>query len=250
VSDGFFAADLGPGLAVGDTVTISGDEARHAAVVRRVGLGEAVTLTNGRGLVATGPVVRLGGVVEVEVASLASQPVAVPEVLVVQALPKPDRVSQAIDAMTEVGADRLVPWQAARSVVVWAGERAQNGRDKWARLAREASKQSRRAHFPVIEDLATTEGVAELVRGADLALAMHERATTPLAAIALAPARRIVVIIGPEGGLTDQEVDRFCAEGALACSLGPTVLRTTIAGAVAVAQLRALWQAQTLTDRP
>jgi 16S rRNA (uracil1498-N3)-methyltransferase len=246
VSDGFFVAELASGLAVGDTVTVTGDEARHAAVVRRVGLGETVTVTNGQGLAATGPVVRLGGVVEVEVASLTSQPVGVPEVVLVQALPKPDRVGQAIDALTQVGADHIVPWQAARSIVVWAGERAENGRAKWARLAREASKQSRRARFPVVASLATTAQVADLVRGADLALVMHERADTPLAARQVAPAGRVVAIIGPEGGLTDQEVDQFLAAGAQACWLGPTVLRTTIAGAVAIAQLRVLWQAQAL----
>jgi len=246
MSDGFFVADLAPGVQAGDAVVLTGPEARHAAVVRRLRVGETVTLADGRGRGITGEVRAVDPArVEVVVAAILEEPLVTPRITVVQALPKNDRAELAVDLMTEVGVDRIVPWQAARSVVRWTGERGEASRAKWGRVAQEASKQARRLRFPEIAPLASSADVVDLVRASTVALVMHERETVPLAEAPLVGVAECVLVVGPEGGLTDDEVEAFRAAGARTYSLGPTVLRTSTAGAVAIAQVRTLAQAQT-----
>ena len=243
MSDGFFVADLPADVAAGDTVVLTGSEARHAGVVRRLRVGERLTVTDGAGRGVRGAVASLGReAVEVRVDEVLVEPEGRPRITVVQALPKNDRVAQAIDLMTEVGVDAIVPWQAARSVVKWAGERAEASRAKWEIIARESSKQARRLRFPHIGPLATTADVAGLIASSPCALVMHEAATVPLAAADLSGASDLLIVIGPEGGLTPEEVDAFARAGGITYSLGPTVLRTSTAGAVAAVQARTLWQ--------
>jgi 16S rRNA (uracil1498-N3)-methyltransferase len=158
-------------------------------------------------------------------------------VTVVQALPKGDRGELAVEVLTEIGAARIVPWASARSVAVWKGERAAKSQAKWQSTAREAAKQARRAWHPDVPPLATTDEVAALIGSADLAVVLHEGASEPLGAIAVPDAGEIVVVVGPEGGLTDDEVSGFVAAGAVAVRLGDEVLRTSTAGVAAVAAL-------------
>ncbi|MCL2316073.1 MAG: 16S rRNA (uracil(1498)-N(3))-methyltransferase [Actinomycetia bacterium] len=249
MSDGFFVAELADDVRAGDVVTLVGREARHAAVVRRIRVGEVVTVTNGHGVGVSGAVAdaapeRVGIVVE----SLLSEPKANPSITVVQALPKNDRAELAVDLMTEVGVDRIVPWQATRCVVRWTAERCEVGRDKWETVARESSKQARRLRFPVIAPVATTPDVIEAIRTTELALVMHEREVMPLHAGVMRGVQDCLIVIGPEGGLTDEEVVLFRRAGAATCSLGRTVLRTSTAGAVAITQVRTLWSAAIRRD--
>jgi len=241
MSDGFFFADLPPGLAVGSLVEVTGDEAHHLAQVRRVGPGESVTLTDGRGHGVRGPVRAVDRLkATVEVADLLVEAPRRPFLTVVQALPKSDRAELAVDLMTELGVDRIVPWQAARSIGRWRGERGEKARAKWAAVARAAAKQSRRLIVPEVAPLATTHEVAELLGQAGLPVVMHETATTPVSVLRPAAEVPLTVVIGPEGGIAPDELALFEAAGARAFSMGPTVLRTSTAGAVAVAQLRLL----------
>ncbi len=247
MSDGFFVTDLPYDLWVGGQVHLTGREAHHAAVVRRIRVGEEVTVTDGQGRGVLGLVVSADPAhVSVEVAKIVSQPVRRPAVTVVQALPKKDRAELAVDLMTEVGVDHIIPWQATRSIVKWTPDRAEASRLKWVAVAREASKQARRLTFPTIDELATTSQVAEMVRTTAHCFVMHETATKPVVEANLAGVEQCLIIIGPEGGLTDQEVDLFTTYGGQTWSLGPTVLRTSTAGAVAITQLRTLWQAAQL----
>jgi len=245
MSDGFFVADLPRAVAVGDSIALTGSEARHAAVVRRIRPGEPITVTDGAGRGIAGRVTLVGPErVECAVDAVLEAPMPRPRITVVQALPKPDRSDLAVDLMTEVGADAIVPWRAARCVARWTDDKADSHRSRWQRVAREASKQARRLSFPVIEEPAGTDDVAGLIASAPLALIMHERSAIPLTAAPLARASDCLIVIGPEGGMTDDEVDRFQRAGAQAYSLGPTVLRTSTAGAVAVACVRAIAGAQ------
>ncbi len=224
--------------AVGATVTVTGAEAHHAVTVRRLRVGEAVVLTDGAGRSAVGEVTATSkGSFEVVVSAVRDQPEPVPTMVVVQALPKGDRGELAVEVLTEVGVAVVVPWAASRCVAVWKGERAAKSADKWRTTAREAAKQARRTWFPTVSDLATTPDVAALVAGADLALVLHEEATTSLASLAVPTAGRVVVVVGPEGGLTDDEVTALTAAGAVPVRLGPEVLRTSTAGVAAVAAL-------------
>jgi 16S rRNA (uracil1498-N3)-methyltransferase len=226
------------GVAAGATVTVDGDEAHHAVVVRRLRVGEQVQLADGAGLVATGEVtVTAKRSLSVLVGSVEAVPEPAPAVTVVQALPKGDRGELAVEVLTEVGVARVVPWAAARSVAVWKGERAAKSHAKWQSAAREAAKQARRAWHPVVDPLATTADVAALVAAADLAVVLHEDATEPLAALALPDLGEILVVVGPEGGLTADEVAVLARAGAVACRLGAEVLRTSTAGVAAVAAL-------------
>lgn len=228
------------GITPGAIVTVEGDEAHHAVVVRRLRVGELVTLADGLGLVVTGEVSATSKrSFDVRVTAVDEIAEPRPSVTVVQALPKGDRGELAVEVLTEIGVGRIVPWAAARSVAVWKGERAAKSHARWESTAREAAKQARRAWHPVVSPLATTLDVRELVISADLAVVLHEDATEPLGAIAVPDAGEILVVVGPEGGLTDDEVAGFVAAGAVAVRLGDEVLRTSTAGVAAVAALLA-----------
>jgi len=228
------------GAGVGSSVTVEGDEAHHAVAVRRLRVGESVVLTDGRGASVVGEVVSTGKrVFEVTVASVAADPAPEPAFVVVQAIPKGDRGELAVEVLTEVGVAEIVPWAASRSVGVWKGDRAKKSLSRWRSTAREAAKQARRSWFPEVVELASTAEVVDLVDAADLAVVLHEGASASLASVAVPTSGRVVVVVGPEGGLTDDEVAAFTAAGAQSVRLGAEVLRTSTAGLAAVSALLA-----------
>ncbi len=228
------------GVSVGDDLTVEGDEAHHAVAVRRLRVGEQVVLTDGEGRSVTGAVTATGKrVFSVVAETVATAARPEPSLVVVQALPKGDRGELAVEVLTEIGVDRIVPWAAARSVAVWKGERAAKSLTRWRSTAREAAKQARRTWHPSVLDLASTADVAALVAGADLAVVLHEGAGVPLAGVDVPVSGTILVVVGPEGGLSADEVDLFVGAGALSVRLGAEVLRTSTAGVAACAALLA-----------
>ena len=223
------------GVDVGAPVSVEGSEAHHAVAVRRLAVGEPVQLTDGAGRIAECEVTATGRArLDVVVRSISSVPAQLPEVVVVQALPKGDRGELAVEVLTEIGVARIVPWAAARSVAVWRGDRAAKSLARWRATAREAAKQARRAWFPEVTPLASTDEVAALIAGAPLALVLHEEATEPLP---VELPDRLVLVVGPEGGLTPEELAAFADAGARTVRLGAEVLRTSTAGVAAVAAL-------------
>ncbi|WP_210440514.1 16S rRNA (uracil(1498)-N(3))-methyltransferase [Nocardioides xinjiangensis] len=228
------------GVAAGAVVEVSGDEAHHAVAVRRLREGERLVLTDGLGTSVTGTVASTGKrVLTVSVDAVGREERPSPAITVVQALPKGDRGELAVEVLTEVGADRIVPWAASRSVAVWKGERAARSHAKWQATAREAAKQSRRSWLPTVAPLASTAEAAEVVAAADLAVVLHEDADVPLAALDVPASGRVVVVVGPEGGIADDELATLTDAGAHVVRLGAEVLRTSTAGVVAVAALLA-----------
>lgn len=228
------------GVGVGSTVQVEGDEAHHAVAVRRLRVGEEVVLTDGAGTRVVATVTGTGKrTFAAEVSDRQDLPRPEPDLVVVQALPKGDRGELAVEVLTEVGVARVVPWAAERSVAVWRGERATRSLTRWRATAREAAKQARRPWHPEVVGLAGTSEVARLVAGADLAVVLHEDATEPLADVAVPLTGVVVVVVGPEGGLTDAEVDVFREAGARSVRLGSEVLRTSTAGVAACAALLA-----------
>jgi 16S rRNA (uracil1498-N3)-methyltransferase len=224
------------GVTVGSTVEVTGDEAHHAVAVRRLRVGEEVGLTDGRGRYVAGLVATTGKrVFAVRVETVLGSPEPSPAVTVVQAIPKGDRGELAVEVLTEIGVSRIVPWAATRSVAVWKGERAARSLARWRATAREASKQARRTRFAEVDDLASTSDVVALLGDADLAVVLHEAGRPGLADLDLERAESIVVVVGPEGGLADDELASFTAAGAHVVRLGPEVLRTSTAGVAAVA---------------
>jgi 16S rRNA (uracil1498-N3)-methyltransferase len=226
------------GATVGAVVEVDGDEAHHAVAVRRLRVGEQVVLTDGAGTSVVGEVATTGKrTFSVSVTAVAVDPPPVPVVVVVQALPKGDRGELAVEVLTEIGVAVIVPWAAARSVAVWKGDRADKSLARWRATAREAAKQARRSWLPDVAPLASTEDVVALIGDADLALVLHEAASAPLADVAAPPDGRLLVVVGPEGGLSDEEVAAFTEAGAVSVRLGAEVLRTSTAGVAAVAAL-------------
>ncbi len=160
-----------------------------------------------------------------------------PRLVVVQGLPKGERGELAVEMMTEAGVDAIVPWSAARSITQWKGDRAAKSLAKWRSTAREAGKQARRFHLPEVLEQASTNQVAALLESAALAVVLHEEAAEPLSRLDLPEKGDIVVVVGPEGGVSDEEITRFRAAGAIPALLGPTVLRTSTAGVAAASVL-------------
>lgn len=227
-------------FAAGGSVVLDGDEGRHAATVKRMRVGEYVGLTDGLGARATAVVVATAKAsLDLRVEEVVAEERPAPSMTVVQAIPKGDRGELAVEVLTEVGADTIVPWAAARCVAVWKGERSLKAHARWAATARSAAKQARRAWWPAVAPLASTADVAGLVREADLAVVLHEEAVEPLAALPVEQAGSLLVVVGPEGGLTDEEVAAFADAGAHVVRLGSEVLRTSTAGVAAVSALLA-----------
>jgi 16S rRNA (uracil1498-N3)-methyltransferase len=230
-----FLADL-TSAATGTRVRLDGPEGRHAAAVRRLGSGERVDLTDGQGALAECVVVTADrDALELEVLLRKDFPAPTPSLTVVQALPKGDRGELAVDLLTEVGVDRIVPWAASRCVTQWRGERGDKALDKWRAHSREAGKQSRRPWFPLVTDPQTTRQVADSLGHASAAYVLHESAVTSLAAQEIPYEGSVVLVVGPEGGISDEELAGFTSAGALPVRMGPTVMRTSTAGVAAAA---------------
>ena len=225
------------GAGVGDVVELSGPEGRHAVTVRRVEIGEHIDLGDGAGTVLNAVVEALHGRDSLTARFLGRSelPAPQPRIVVVQALPKGERGETAVETLTEVGVDVIVPWQAERCVARWTGDKVQRGPSKWAATARAAGKQARRAWLPEVAPLARTADVEALVASAPCAIVLHEEATVPLRDIGLPADGDVVLVVGPEGGVSQAELDRFTAAGAHPGLLGPTVMRTSTAGTVAAA---------------
>ena len=231
-----FLAESSSDAAVGDLVSLTGAEAKHAAVVRRLRIGEAVTVGDGAGVwlhgVAEGVSPTL---VDVRISERIDHPAPTPRIVLVQALAKGDRDELAVQAACELGVDEIVPWQASRSVSRWEGPKAVKGRERWASIVREAAKQAHRAWVP---EVASPVSTAQLVARAstERLLLLDPGASVRLSEIT-PDGRDLVLVVGPEGGISDGELAKLTDAGAERVLLGDTVLRTSTAGPAAIAVL-------------
>jgi 16S rRNA (uracil1498-N3)-methyltransferase len=221
-------------VGVGDLVRLDGPEGRHAADVRRLRIGEPIDLTDGSGalLHATVSEVHKGGLVA-EVGSVEIVDRPSPRFTVVQALAKGGRDEQAVETMTEIGVDEVVGWQAERCIARWTDRSA----TRWSDTSRAAAKQARRAWWPTVSGPESTSDVARRLGDADLAVLLHESASQSLADLAVPRHGDVVIVVGPEGGISDLELSQLTAAGGRAVRLGDTVLRASTAGAAALAVL-------------
>lgn len=232
-----FVTDAVSDVAVGEELVLTGSEAHHAATVRRVRPGEAVTVGDGRGVWAEGTCTEAGpGRVVVDVTARSEVRAPSPRIVLVQALAKGDRDELAIQASTELGVDEIVPWQAERSVSRWDAAKAEKGRTRWTTIVREAAKQAHRAWIPDVSPLATAGEICSRYAESRI-LVLDPAGTERLSALALADGRDIVLVVGPEGGISDAELRTFDEHGATIARLGDTVLRTSTAGPAALAVL-------------
>ncbi|MBF4576370.1 16S rRNA (uracil(1498)-N(3))-methyltransferase [Frondihabitans sp. VKM Ac-2883] len=236
----FYLADELTETSVGSDVVLTGAEARHAVTVSRVRVGEGLRVGNGRGLVVGGTVQEASGdrlVLRVE--TVAADPGPLRRVVLAQALAKGDRDELAVQAATELGVDEVVPWAAGRSISRWEGPKVAKGLARWRAIVREATKQSIRAWQPTVSEVATTPQLVARAATARV-LVLEPTATVALSTVDLgdeADTRDVVIVVGPEGGVTPHEIEALEAAGAIAVRLGDSVLRTSTAGPAALAAL-------------
>jgi 16S rRNA (uracil1498-N3)-methyltransferase len=229
-------------------VVIDGDEGFHAANVRRIRVGEELDIGDGAGAVAHCVVSAVAkGRLEARLTSRRTVDPPTPAITVVQALPKSDRSELAVELATEAGADGFIAWQAQRCVARWDGDvKVDKGLRRWQAVARSAARQSRRPYIPTVASVLSSadlaRAVGEAVAGGTAVLALHESATGPLTAMTgqLGQAAAVWLLVGPEGGISDDEIDVLTQAGATAVRLGPSVLRTSTAAAVALGALGVL----------
>lgn len=220
----------------GARVTVTGAEARHAVSVSRLVVGDRISVGNGAGLVVTGAVVSAEPAeFVVEVDAVATTPPNSPTIWLAQALAKGDRDEYAVQQSTELGVDGVIPWAAQRSIVKWEGNKVAKGHQRWSAIVREATKQSLRPWIPEVGELASTIVLCAL---ADMArvVVLDPTAEQPLSSLE-PDGRDIVLVVGPEGGISDAELSRFDIAGASTWSLGGGILRTSTAGPAAIAVL-------------
>jgi len=222
--------------AIGEVVVLTGAEAKHASVVRRVRVGETVTLGDGRGIWLEGAVEDVSAAqVKVRIAARRMQEAPGTRILLAQALAKGDRDELAVQAACELGVDGIIPWQAARSVSRWEGAKAFKGRERWASIVREAAKQAHRSWVPEVTEVQSTAQLAGRAAQARM-LVLDPWTETRLSGIR-PDGRDIVLVVGPEGGIAPDELERLEGSGAERMRLGETVLRTSTAGPAAIAVL-------------
>ena len=229
---------VNPGEISKDTksFTLDGDEGRHAATVKRMREGEVIHLCDGQGsrAIATVTTVHKHSL-DLSIDQFTFEEAPEPRFVVVQALAKGERAELAVEMLTEVGADAIIPWRAEHSIGKW--DSVEKGLEKWRRTSRESAKQSRRAWIPEISNLKTTAEVCELMSQAQSVFVLHESADQALAACAIREQGTIMIVVGPEGGISPDELAAFSTSGARIVHMGASVMRTSTAGAIAVGGL-------------
>jgi 16S rRNA (uracil1498-N3)-methyltransferase len=232
----FYLDEALESASVGELVSLKGSEARHAVTVSRITVGQTVSIGNGAGLVVAGEVVTAEHTeLAIRVATVETTPRREPAVFLAQALAKGDRDELAVQAATELGVDGVIPWAAARCISRWEGAKVAKGRDRWAAVVREATKQSLRPWLPDVLDLATTKQLVHMAEGARM-IVLEPSAPSTLAGLEVDD-RDVVLLVGPEGGIAQHELDALAEAGASLVRLGSEVLRTSTAGPAALAVL-------------
>lgn len=228
------------GLKPGDQLALDGSEAKHAISVRRMRVGEAIALTDGRGARIRGVVKTIEErslTVDVKSVEIESEPTL--KITLVQALAKGDRDELAIQAATEIGVWSAIPWQATRSISRWDAAKAKKGQERWQAIVTEAAKQSLRTFHPSVQTLHTSNDLTTLIEKGATALVLDPTAEFGLGSISTnALTGHLLLIVGPEGGISPEELSAFERAGAKRVHLGSSILRTSTAGAVALAILQ------------
>ncbi len=233
----FFVDDLP--TTVGQIYTFDNEDALHAIRVLRTGPGEVFWLSDGKGSFSTVKAIEVAKKsMQCEVLESEFQEPLDIEYTVIQALPKGDRLKSCAQLLTEAGADRLVFWSSARSI-----GKADKTLDKLDVTVREASKQARRFRIPEIVGPITTAQVIDEIARTDIAILFHESATSKLSAITtpvLPAVKKALIIIGPEGGITDEELEAFSSSGAKISLMGRPIFRSAHAGIAGLAAVQTL----------
>lgn len=223
-----------------DRIVVEGAEAHHAISVLRVESGEEVFLSDGQGkwvLGAVGDITRKK--FETVVKERGTQAEARPKLTVLQGLPKSDRLKEAIELMVEAGVDEIIPWSAARSISKWQND----SQEKWSNAALAAAKQSKRFTIPKIGAGVEIEKFLAQKAGSFAIIVLHESGGVKLSQVIseqMSELDEIILVIGPEGGITDSELSLFEKAGARVAQMGEAIFRSAHAGGFALAAISTL----------
>ena len=224
----------------GSKIKIAGAEAKHAMSVRRLQVGEAISVSDGQGQKARGKVSELSkDFLELNVESVENIERPKPQLVLVQALAKGDRDEMAVQACTELGIQTVIPWQSERSVSIWKSEKQDKHRLRWQTIATEAAKQSLRPFIPEVEKVLGTAQLIDRLQSFDLKLVLDPTSSTALTSVSLIGHQSIAIVVGPEGGISPQELEQFRSAGLSLVGLGSGILRTSTAGVAVVSYLQA-----------
>lgn len=224
------------------SVLLTGDEAHHAAQVARLREGETIVIADGRGWRASGVAQAVTKTaVEVALSTPVFEPATGLEVTLVQALAKGDRDELAVQASTELGVSRVIPWQAERSISRWVGDKKTRGVARWQTIAREAAKQAVRSRIPVVTEPVAVDGIIEACER-EKVLVLDPRANQGIGEWARTNSdiTAVALVVGPEGGISDGEVAALVSAGATPVRVGTEIMRTSTAGPATIAALNAL----------
>jgi 16S rRNA (uracil1498-N3)-methyltransferase len=240
VVEPLFISPIPSDTKAGSKIKIAGAEAKHAMSVRRLQVGEAIAVSDGQGQKARGKVSQLSkDFLELDVESVESIKRPKPQLILVQALAKGDRDEMAVQACTELGIQTVVPWQSERSVSIWKPEKQDKHRLRWQTIATEAAKQSLRPFIPEVEQVLATGDLTERLKQFDLTLVLDPTSRTPLTSVSLLGHQSIAIVVGPEGGISPEELGQFRSAGLSLVGLGSGILRTSTAGVAVVSYLQA-----------
>jgi 16S rRNA (uracil1498-N3)-methyltransferase len=176
---------------------------------------------------------------ELDVESIENIERPKPQLVLVQALAKGDRDEMAVQACTELGIQTVIPWQSERSVSIWKPEKQDKHRLRWQTIATEAAKQSLRPFIPEVEKVLGTSELIERLKQFDLTLVLDPTSSTPLIDVSASGHKSIAIVVGPEGGISPQELEQFRSAGFSLVGLGSGILRTSTAGVAVVSYLQA-----------
>lgn len=235
-----FFSVIGADTEVGSKFVLGGLEAKHAVAVRRITVGEKIQITDGAQTLIKGEVTGTGKQtleILVQERSLLEPPKT--KIYLAQALAKGDRDELAIQAATELGVHGVIPWQAERSISIWKDEKKAKGIARWQQIVQEAAKQSLRGLFPTVEQSMTTSDLIERLKGFDQVFVLDPTSQDSITRAQIFPETSIAVVVGPEGGVSDQELASFKAVGFNLVHLGSGILRTSTAGIAALSYLQA-----------
>jgi 16S rRNA (uracil1498-N3)-methyltransferase len=235
----FFAA-IGKDTVAGSVFVLGGPEAKHAASVRRMNVGESIAVSDGAGLKVRGKVAKvLKDTLEVLVESVDALNPPSTKLVLVQALAKGDRDELAIQACTELGVFEVIPWQADRSISIWKAEKKQKGQTRWQTIVTEAAKQSLRAFVPRVSEVLDSAELVQMLRGFDQVMILDPEAGNSITELNAPPIGSVAIVVGPEGGISEAELSAFAEAGFSSVHLGSGVLRTSTAGMAAISYLQA-----------
>jgi 16S rRNA (uracil1498-N3)-methyltransferase len=238
VVEPLFISPIPSDTKTGSKIRIAGAEAKHAMSVRRLQVGEAISVSDGQGQKARGKVSELSkDFLELNVESVENIERPKPQLVLVQALAKGDRDEMAVQACTELGIQTVIPWQSERSVSIWKSEKQDKHRLRWQTIATEAAKQSLRPFIPEVEKVLGTAELIDRLQSFDLTLVLDPTSSTALTSVSLIGHQSIAIVVGPEGGISPDELAAFSAAGARVVHMGASVMRTSTAGAIAVGGL-------------